>query len=45
MDDGLTTYVDDELVDNHEYDDSAAGDHENINGSYGNPTSPLGWMV
>ena len=35
MDESYATYVDDERVDNHDYDDSTDDDHDNNNDSYG----------
>ena len=35
MDETDVTYVDDERVDNHDYDDNTDDDHDNNNDSYG----------
>ena len=35
MDEIYTTYVDDEHVDNHDYDDTTDDDHDNNNDIYG----------
>ena len=35
MDEIYVTYVDDEHVDNHDYDDNTDDDHDNNNDSYG----------
>ena len=35
MDETDVTYVDDEHVDNHDYNDNTDDDHDNNNGSYG----------
>ena len=35
MDEIYVTYVDDERVDNHDYDDNTDDDHDNNNGLYG----------
>ena len=43
MDEFYVTYVDDEHVDNHDYDDTTDDDHDNNNGlAWSGPVTPTG---
>ena len=45
MDENYVTYVDDEHVDNHEYDDNTDDDHENNNDIYGHLSMIYRWAI
>ena len=45
MDEIYVTYVDDEHVDNHDYDDTTDDDHDNNNDIYGHISMIYRWSI
>ena len=45
MDEIYVTYVDDEHVDNHDYDDNTDDDHDNNNDIYGHISMIYRWSI
>ena len=45
MDEDYVTYVDDEHVDNHDYDDTTDDDHDNNNDIYGHVSMIYRWYI
>ena len=45
MDESCVTYVDEEHVDNHDYDDNTDNDHDNSDDIYGHISMVFRWSI